>query len=141
MNLYVMRNLYTDHSTRGLLIINNEVFCYTLENVVRPKNSVKIKGETAIPAGRYEVVINYSNRFKRMMPLLLNVPNFSGIRIHGGNTVKDTDGCILVAYNIVADDKIQKTAEFDITKILQSNVTEKNWIEIIDTFPYVGVKV
>ena len=57
---------------------------------------VKVQDETAIPSGRYEVILNMSNRFKKYMPLLLNVPNFSGIRIHAGNTKEHTEGCILV---------------------------------------------
>ena len=56
-------------------------------------------GRSAIPEGRYAVVITYSPKMKQWLPLLLNVPKFSGIRIHAGNTAKDTEGCILVGEN------------------------------------------
>lgn len=79
--------------THGRLYINDVYVCDTLEDQER---KVKIQSATAIPVGAYKVSITYSNRFKRLMPLLENVPNFSGIRIHSGNTAKDTEGCILV---------------------------------------------
>lgn len=93
MNLCLVRGGSTGKSTPGVLLIDGIFECYTLEDVVRP---TKIKGETAIPAGTYEVQINMSNRFKRLLPLLIGVPNFEGVRIHPGNTDKDTEGCILV---------------------------------------------
>lgn len=67
--------------------------CLTLEDVVR---EIKIPGATAIPSGNYNLSIGHSNKFKRMMPKIDNVPGFSGILIHWGNTSADTEGCILV---------------------------------------------
>lgn len=90
-----------DKYTHGVLTIADNSFeCYTLEDKVREGDIFKVKAqnETAIPAGRYEVILNMSNRFKKYMPLLLNVPNFSGIRIHSGNTAAHSEGCILLGY-------------------------------------------
>ena len=75
--------------------IGDAYICETLEDVVRAPG-VKIGGRTAIPCGLYRIIVNLSNRFKRRMPLLLNVPMFEGIRIHTGNTAADTEGCIIL---------------------------------------------
>ena len=93
MKITVKRLHKTNTSTIGELLIDGVFECYTLEDVER---EVKIKSETAIPKGTYKIIINQSNRFKRLLPLLLNVPNFEGVRIHSGNTNHDTEGCILV---------------------------------------------
>ena len=85
----------TSKNTIGVLRNENALICYTLEDKVRPPGE-KVFAETAIPAGRYQVRMTYSTRFKKIMPLLMDVPGFSGIRIHGGNTEADTEGCILV---------------------------------------------
>ena len=80
-----------------------DYFCDTLEPPVREVKTKSRGGITqkpfAIPEGRYPVVITYSPKFKKWLPLLLNVPQFSGIRIHAGNTPRDTAGCILVGEN------------------------------------------
>ena len=95
MKLDLIRQEFTDVSTIGELLIDGEHFCYTLEDPVRDK---KIYGMTAIPYSTYEVVITYSPRFHKYMPLLKNVENFEGVRIHSGNTAEDTQGCILVGF-------------------------------------------
>lgn len=100
MNLTLKREESTKHSTPGKLYVDGKFECHTLEDVVRPE---KIKGETAIDAGTYKVIIDLSNRFKRHLPLLLDVPNFSGVRIHSGNTDRDTEGCILVGDSPAVD--------------------------------------
>ena len=81
--------------TKGLQI------CDTLEPTWRDyqNGAYKVKGRSAIPEGRYAVVISYSPKFKQWLPILLGVPKFEGIRIHAGNTAKDTEGCILVGKN------------------------------------------
>lgn len=92
--LITVKRLYkADTCIIGELLVDGIFECFTLED---PEREVKIKGETAIPKGTYKVIINESNRFKRQLPLLLNVPNFEGVRIHSGNTNHDTEGCILV---------------------------------------------
>lgn len=93
MELLLTRAPSSSKSTAGTLEVDGQFECFTLEDVVRSK---KIPGETAIPAGTYKVIIDMSNRFKRLLPLLIDVPGFAGIRIHPGNTDKDTEGCILV---------------------------------------------
>ena len=80
-------------------------FCDTLEPTWRDyaNGAYKVKGRSAIPEGRYAVVISWSPKFKQWLPILLGGPEFNrkwqGIRIHAGNTAKDTEGCILVGKN------------------------------------------
>lgn len=108
LNILLHRKWHRPTYTIGNLYINGEFFSNTLEDIDRgltqdmPLSETKkhkVYGQTAIPSGRYEVRITYSNRFKRPLPLLLNVPGFEGIRIHAGNTPEDTLGCILVGKN------------------------------------------
>jgi len=102
MNLLTLtRRWKTDDATMGDLYHGVDKICYTLEDKYREisGNSVvewKVPGRTAIPVGRYPLIVNYSNRFKRLMPLLVGVPGFDGVRIHSGNTHEDTEGCLLV---------------------------------------------
>lgn len=98
MQLQLVRDQYNDRCTLGRLFVNGAWFCYTIEDVDRQleNGGEKIHGQTAIPRGTYAIIINRSQRFGRDMPLLLDVPQFSGVRIHPGNTAADTQGCILV---------------------------------------------
>ena len=99
-----------DH-TAGNLSVNGEYECMTLEDQVRC--GPKVFGETAIPAGTYEVTITYSPHFKRNLPLVLGVPGFEAIRIHPGNTTDDTEGCILVGQFMNGDDLRNSKLAFD----------------------------
>jgi hypothetical protein len=80
--------------TRGSLFVNGALECCTLEDTVRLGK--KVPKETAIPAGTYPLILNVSPKYGKVMPRLLDVPNFDGILIHPGNTEEDTWGCILV---------------------------------------------
>lgn len=100
MNLEVRRKTLGPVATLGELWIDGVFECFTLEDKVRPPG-IKIFGETAIPEGTYKVEITYSPKFQADMPLLDNVPMFEAVRIHWGNAVSDTDGCILVGQSIV----------------------------------------
>ena len=129
MLITLSREIFTDNSTIGRLSINGQPLCYTLEDVPR---ATKVYGKTSIPYGMYEIIINYSNRFKQQMPLLLNVPQFNGIRTHWGNTAEDTSGCILVGKTIAKDFIGEsKIAYSEIFPIIDAALKiEKVWIEI-----------
>jgi len=135
MELKLVRKEFTDDSTIGEFFVNGKFECFTLEDKVRP---VKIKGMTAIPTGAYEIVITFSERFKRLLPLFLNVPNFDGVRIHAGNTSKDTEGCILVGQTKKKDFVGNSKAAFEalFKKLQAAAKKEKIFIEIIQELPH-----
>lgn len=105
MEILVNRRKKTKISTISDVLIDGVFFCFGLEDLDRGLNQKmpiteirqkKVFGQTAIPAGRYEIIINFSNRFQQYMPLLLNVPGFEGVRIHAGNKAANTEGCLLL---------------------------------------------
>ena len=107
MKLKLIRTWYADTYTIGKLYIDGVYFADTLEDKNRDvdKNGIfnngekKVYGKTCIPFGTYKVILSMSSKFKKILPLLLNVPQFDGIRIHSGNTDEDSSGCILVGIN------------------------------------------
>ena len=105
MELTLTRIAKRKDYTIGRLSVDGTFFCNTLEPTWRDyeHGAYKIKGKSAIPEGRYAVVISYSPKFQKWLPLLLGGPEFNkrwqGIRIHAGNSAKDTQGCILVGEN------------------------------------------
>lgn len=94
MTLRLIREPTVDGTTLGVLFLNGRFYCFSLEDAVH--DGPKVPGSTAIPAGRYEVRITWSPKFNRLLPEVLAVPGFSGIRLHPGNSIADTAGCILL---------------------------------------------
>jgi hypothetical protein len=129
MNLTLIRKYPSTDCIIGELFIEGVFECYTLEDIERP---VKIPGMTAIPKGTYEVVINFSNRFQKLLPLLQNVPDFEGVRIHTGNIAANTEGCILVGKSKDATQVLQSKVAFDalFPKLQAASAKEKIFIQI-----------
>lgn len=122
MELNVKRIARKDGYTIGRLFINNEYFCDTLEDTDRGLKDTmqvneilakKVKAQTAIPTGKYDVILTFSPRFKRVLPLLLNVKGYEGVRVHAGNTNKDTEGCLLVGENKVKGQVLNSRATLE----------------------------
>lgn len=110
LNILVERKWKKQDYTIGKMFVDGDFLCNTLEDTDRGlKSSMspseiakkKVYGQTAIPTGKYQVVLAWSNKFKKQMPLITRVPGYSGVLIHTGNTNKDTLGCILVGKNDV----------------------------------------
>lgn len=138
MELLLKRIALKPTYTIGKLYIDDKYFCDTLEDTVRDVNrngrfdgdEKKIYGDSAIPFGRYEVVVTYSPKFRRRLPRLINVPHFDGILIHRGNTSADTAGCILVGENKEVGKVLNSTKyEVELTKMLDNG--EKHYIIIV----------
>jgi hypothetical protein len=128
MELKLQRRYRGDDYTIGYLYINGEYFCDTLEDTDRGLTQamspeeirrIKVAHETAIPTGVYKVIVNLSPAKRRMLPRLPDVPGFSGILIHRGNTKNDSSGCILVGENKVKG------------KVINSMPYEKRLVEIL----------
>lgn len=139
MNIILDRIAKKSKYTIGKLYIDGEYFCDTIEDTDRGLTqtmtdaqikSKKVYGQTAIPTGTYKVIISYSNKFKRQMPLLLNVPGFLGIRIHSGNTEKDTEGCLIVGKNKVVGKVIESKDTYNKLFSILCKANKKEAIKI-----------
>jgi hypothetical protein len=114
MQLELRRKWLSPKSSGGELYVDGAFECFTLEDRFRPPPEPKVPKETCIPEGAYSVVINHSDRFGIEMPLLVDVPQFQGIRIHPGNTPADTEGCILVGRQRDVDQVLNSRAAYDV---------------------------
>ena len=127
MNLLLNRVFIGKTYTIGHLYIDDVLFCDTLEDIPR---EIKIADETCIPEGQYSVILNYSNRFQRVMPRVLNVPNFDGILIHAGNNENNTSGCILVGKNTIKGQLTSSKETFNKLFSILTNAEDKITLKI-----------
>jgi len=139
MELLLERKWIKNKYTIGNLYVDGVFFCNILEDKVVDLNKngtfdcgeFKIKGHTAIPYGTYEVDVTYSPKFKRELPILLNVPHFEGIRMHRGNDISDTSGCLLTGENKEKGKVLNSTKyEIELTKLLKQTKLKKEKITI-----------
>ncbi len=140
MKLTLKRIAFRPTYTIGKLYIDNNYFCDTLEDKNRDENrdgdlndpgEEKVYGETAIPFGTYNIILNYSQKFKRILPRLLDVPHFDGILIHSGNIPEHTHGCILVGKNSQVGKVLDSKVTFDrLFNVMQEAAKNKEKIII-----------
>lgn len=138
MELTLDRKWCKDSYSIGNLYIDGQKFCNTCEDkdrgltdnmTVQEIKTKKVYGETAIPKGTYTVTLTYSNKFKKVMPLINNVKGFDGIRIHSGTTAKDSLGCVLVGENK------------EVGKVLNSRATYNKLFSILKAASDKGEKI
>lgn len=139
MDLLLKRLKFNLSNTEGELWLNGKFFCYTIEDKVRSplgqlwKKIFKVYTKTAIPYGKYPVLVTWSNRFKRMLTGVFNVPDFVGIRIHNGTNENSSAGCIIVSYKKQKNGWLvnEKDAMNDLCSIItEAQKTEKIFLTI-----------
>ena len=135
MILLLKRRIFTANTTIGTLSIEGQRICDTLEDADRKleEGGKKIYGRTAIPRGKYEVKITWSNRFKKYMMEVLEVGQYQGVRLHAGNSHADTDGCPLLGeatdeYTLI-NSRVMTNRVYDMVE--KALKTEKVWLEVI----------
>jgi len=139
MLLTVKRTNFTEESTIGELFIDGKFFCYTLEDKDRGLTDSmslaeiklrKIFGVTCIPYGKYKVVLSMSPKFGKILPEIQGVKGYSGIRIHTGNTAKDSLGCLLVGKKKAFNQIFESTAAMRELMLLLDKANDV-WIEFV----------
>jgi len=135
MKIDLIRDTFTEQTSIGKLYINDEYFCETLEDKDRNLNSdmtleeiakIKVYGKTAIPYGRYDIALTFSNKFGKYLPLVVNVPGYAGIRMHSGVNALDTLGCILIGYKRGVDSiSDSRTAIAALLKIIAAAIKKE----------------
>ena len=140
MELLLKRHTFKPTYTMGKLFVNSKYFCDVIEDTVRDLNmdgdlddcgEGKVYGKTAIPYGRYEVKLTMSNRFNKVLPILIGVKGFEGIRIHSGNTEQDSLGCLIVGENKEVGKVLNSRVTMDkLMKEFESHKMEKHYITI-----------
>lgn len=140
MNLTLKRRYFASTYTIGSIYINGKYFCDTVEDKNRDLNKDgdlndpgegKVYAKTAIPFGKYTIIVNMSPKFKRELPRLLNVKHFEGILIHRGATANSSAGCIIVGENKVKGGVINSAKyEIELTKILKEAQNRRERITI-----------
>lgn len=139
MNLKLLRTKFFETHTIGQLYIDDEYFCFTLEDPVREVpgkdvNEWKIPEVTAIPTGTYDVVLRNSPKFGPDTITILNVPGFSFIRVHSGNTADDTEGCPIVGFKLTKENTIAfgstRPAVAELKKIISKAIKEGRKVRI-----------
>lgn len=135
LELKLHRDVLTERFTLGKFYVDGKFFAHTCEDRDRKLEAggVKVPKKTAIPRGHYKVVCSFSRRFQKVLPEVLDVPGFTGIRIHGGNTADDTEGCPLIG-KVRTADGVYKCAERVATLIDLITAAEdagrETWLEV-----------
>ena len=140
MELKLIREHFNERETIGKLYVNDVLFSYTLEPTFRGLNSdmsedeirrQKIYGVTAIPEGSYHVILTFSKRFQKILPELLHVKGFTGVRIHAGNYAKNTQGCILLG-NYNGGNYVTESQQYieKLVKMMQGSINDDEGVTI-----------
>lgn len=143
MELVLKRQFFFTDATIGKLYADGDFLCYILEDKDRDANrdgdlndtgEQKVYAQTAIPYGRYNVTLSYSPKFKKVLPEVLHVPHFTGIRFHPGNDIGDTAGCLLPGRYISGKKVLNSTdAHNELMGLLQACIDTRQKIYLTVT--------